>query len=144
MDAKLWRARLPPVAQDVSMKESKRSVLFVEDHPDTRAMLQFLLEDEGHEVTPAGSLAEAIELAQTRSYDCYLLDQVYPNGSGLTVCRQIRALHPDTPIIFFSAAAHPAEVQEGLDAGANAYLLKPDDILNVARTVEHLIAEAQW
>ena len=124
------------------MEESKRSILFVEDHPDTCAILQFLLEGEGYDVTPTGTLAEATELAQTHSFNLYLLDHVFPDGSGVTLCQQLRILHPDTPIVFFSAAAHPAEAQAGLDAGANAYLVKPDDIVNIAQTVARLLSEA--
>lgn len=125
------------------LEDSKETILFAEAHPHTRAILQFLLETEGYEVTCVETLADAIELAQTQSFDCYLLDHSFPDGSGLTLCRQLRTLHPDTPIVFFSAAAHPAETQAGLDAGANAYLVKPEDIINVPRTVAGLLTEAQ-
>jgi CheY-like chemotaxis protein len=125
------------------MKEIRRTILFVEDHPDTRAILQFLLESEGYAVTSVGTLTETIELAQRQPFDLYLLDHVFPDGSGVTLCRQLRTLHPDAPIVFFSAAAHPAEAQAGLNAGANAYLVKPEDIVNVTRTVARLLSEVQ-
>jgi len=121
---------------------TRGTILFVEDHPDTRAMMSYMLEEAGFQVTSVETLAEAISLAERQKFDACLLDHVFPDGSGLTLCRILRELYPDRPIVFFSAAAHPREQEEGLRCGANVYLTKPADIAHVTDTIIRLIEEA--
>ena len=105
-------------------------------------MMAFMLESEGFQVTSVGTLAAAVQLAETRKFDLYLLNHVFPDGSGLTLCRMLREMNPDSPIVFFSAAAHPREQEEGIAAGANVYLTKPEDIARVTDTVINLLEGA--
>ena len=121
---------------------AKGTILFVEDHPDTRAMMTYMLEEAGFEVTGVETLARAIDFAEQQKFDAFLLDHVFPDGSGLTLCRVLRELYPDRPIVFFSAAAHPREQEEGIRCGANAYLTKPADIVHITGTISSLIEEA--
>ncbi|MDQ3815902.1 MAG: diguanylate cyclase [Armatimonadota bacterium] len=125
------------------MLPTKGRILFVEDYADTRAIIAFLLEGAGYQVTTAETIGECLNLVETESFDLYVLDHVMSDGSGIALCRQLRESDPDTPIIFFSAAAHPAEQQAGLDAGASEYLVKPRDILNIPEVVARLIRNAQ-
>jgi DNA-binding response OmpR family regulator len=122
--------------------QNSGAILFVEDHPDTRAMMSYMLEEAGFQITIAETLAQATHFAETQEFDLYLLNHVFPDGSGLTLCRLLRERFPDRPIVFFSAAAHPREQEEGIAAGANAYLTKPQDILNVTETVVRLVNAA--
>ena len=124
------------------MMSTRGTILFVEDHPDTRAMMTYMLEEAGFQVTSVESLTKAISLAEQQKFDLCLLNHVFPDGSGLTLCRMLRELYPDRPIVFFSAAAHPREQEEGLRSGADVYLTKPADIARVTDTVIRLLDEA--
>jgi DNA-binding response OmpR family regulator len=63
---------------------------------------------------------------QTEPFDLYLLDSRLPDLDGFDLCRQMRAFDPNTPILFFSGAAYEADKKRGIEAGANAYVIKPD------------------
>ena len=84
--------------------------------------------------------AEALRALAVEKFDLYLIDNWLPGDSGIDLCQMIRRTDTTTPIIIYSAVAGKADVQEGLDAGANAYLTKPNDLMNVGPTIERLIA----
>lgn len=90
----------------------------VEDHDDTCDMLKTLLSD--YKVTTVGTCAEALEKAKTEQIDLYLLDNWLPDGTGIELCKQIRKIHPTTPVVFNSAAALESDREEARKAGANS------------------------
>ena len=73
----------------------------------------------------ANTIAEALRLSQTEHFDLYLLDTRFPEGNGFELCRKLRETVPQTPIVFYSADAYPADNARGILAGADAYLVKP-------------------
>ncbi|MBI3652182.1 MAG: response regulator [Acidobacteria bacterium] len=115
-------------------------ILYVEDHQDSREMLTLILETAGYEVSTADSLADGVRLADGELFDLYILDSRYDDGSGLDLCRQIRARDPLTPIIFYSGLAYPADIAAGIAAGAQHYLTKPLGILTMNQTIAKLFA----
>ena len=118
-------------------------VLYVEDHDDTRALLSYVLRRAGYEVVEATCGKVGLELARSDRFDLYLLDHTFPDASGITLCRAIREFDKETPILFYSARAMEQEIEEALGAGAQAYLVKPHDLLGVAGHVSRLISEAE-
>lgn len=116
------------------MPSEKCRVLCVEDDEDTRYLLELLLCE--HEVTTASTADEGLALARCENFDLYVLD--YWMG-GLELCRRLRASDPKTPLIFFTAEAHEAERQKALAAGADAYLIKPNDLELLAYRVKQLL-----
>ncbi len=86
----------------------------------------FLLGLSAIEITRGKTVAEAWQTAQTANFDLYLLDSRFPKGDGLDLCRRLRQYTPNTPIVFYSGNAREIDKQNGLTAGANAYLVKPD------------------
>lgn len=109
------------------MKESQRlNILYAEDNEDERFMLNALLGFSDIDVMVASDTTEAFQLAQSGNFDLYLLDNQFPEGSGVELCRQLRSFDPQTPIVFYSGDAYQTDKQNGLDAGADAYLTKPD------------------
>jgi DNA-binding response OmpR family regulator len=70
--------------------------------------------------------AQAISSIQNERFDLYLLDSRLPGVDGFDLCRRIRAVDQETPILFFSGAAYEADKKRGIEAGANAYVIKPD------------------
>jgi DNA-binding response OmpR family regulator len=101
-------------------------VLCVDDDEDTRVMLITLLRRELIEAKAVGTAVQAMSSIQTERFDLYLLDSRLPDLDGFDLCRRIRDFDPDTPILFFSGAAYEADKKRGIEAGAIAYVIKPD------------------
>jgi CheY-like chemotaxis protein len=114
------------------MPEAKGPILYCEDHADTRVLMTMLLERAGFRVTAACDGGDCVKLAARRRFDLYLLDHTFPDSSGVTVCEELRKLDAETPIIFYSARAMPQEREAAIRAGAQDYLIKPNDLFNVA------------
>jgi DNA-binding response OmpR family regulator len=89
-------------------------------------MLIILLRYELIEAKGVGTAVQAISSIQTEHFDLLLLDSQLPDLDGFDLCRRIRDFDPDTPILFFSGAACDADKERGIEAGANAYVIKPD------------------
>lgn len=119
-------------------------VLYVEDHDDTRILMTIMLERAGFRVTCATNGAECMEHARGgQRFDLYLLNHTFPDASGVTICEALREFDPVTPILFYSGRAMPREKEAALKAGAQDYLIKPDDLFNVAAHVAKWIEAAR-
>jgi two-component system response regulator RegX3 len=103
---------------------SKRTVLLVEDEKSITAPLSEALSREGFEPVIAGTAAEALELASSRTPDLVLLDLMLPDGSGLDVCRELRS-RSAVPIIMVTARGEEMDRVVGLEVGADDYVVKP-------------------
>ncbi|WAH38097.1 response regulator [Alicyclobacillus dauci] len=99
-------------------------ILLVEDEPGLVEFLSLELELQELDVDVAMDGEKAIAMAAERHYDLVLLDVILPGISGIEVCRQIRSLSP-VPIIMLTARGEIADRVQGLDAGADDYLVKP-------------------
>jgi DNA-binding response OmpR family regulator len=105
-----------------SDRERKR-ILFVEDHEDIWEFVGGCLEE--YTLICVREFDEGLLLAQQRYFDLYILDNLLSGGSGVELCRLIRAFDPHTPILFYSACADASDKQAAYSAGAQAYLTKP-------------------
>jgi len=121
------------------MKPAKKQILCVDDHDDTCFMLSALLGRAGYEVWSASGVAEGLRLAASRRFDLYVLDNMFADGDGLDLCRRIREFDGVTPILFFTGLAQQTDRRRGLDAGAQEYLIKPNDLDRLVETVTRLI-----
>jgi DNA-binding response OmpR family regulator len=101
-------------------------VLCVDDDEDSRVMLITLLRLALIEPKAVGTAAQALSSIETERFDLYLLDARLPDLDGFELCRRMRAFDPHTPILFFSGAAYEADKKRGIEAGADAYVIKPD------------------
>jgi DNA-binding response OmpR family regulator len=115
-----------------------KSILCVDDDTDTCELLQFLLDE--YDFVSAHSVAKARELIETRQFDLYIFDNWMPDGSGIELCRKVRELGFETPIIFVSGAAQTTDVEEALASGANRYLTKPCEPDLLKKVVKELIS----
>jgi DNA-binding response OmpR family regulator len=122
----------------VSSNRERKRILFVEDHEDNWEILALALEE--HSLIFARNFAEGLQLARLRYFDLYILDNWLPGGSGVELCRRIRTFDPNTPILFYSAAAYPRDMQAAFSAGAQAYLIKPVRFDELTRAVALLTA----
>lgn len=118
-------------------------ILYVDDDRDSCDLMGLLLqrEYEDCEVVAAESAEEAVELMQDLSFDLFILDWRLPKTSGVELCRMIRKADEGVPIMFYSAMARPADRTVARSAGANAYLVKPNDLEVLADTVRWLLEE---
>lgn len=92
-----------------------------------------MLERAGFEVISATNGIDCLKLAKSgQHFDLYLLDHTFPDASGVTICESLRAFDSETPILFYSGRAMPQEKEAAIKAGAQDYLIKPDDLFNVA------------
>jgi DNA-binding response OmpR family regulator len=100
-------------------------LLLAEDDPQiSRFLLKGLLE-ENHLVELVEDGGSAVDRATLESYDAILLDVLLPTLDGFEVCRRIRASKVDTPILMLTARDAITDRVQGLDAGADDYLVKP-------------------
>jgi DNA-binding response OmpR family regulator len=100
-------------------------ILVVEDETRLSALLRQGLEEEGYGVDVAESGEVALDLTYTESYDAIVLDIMLPGIDGLTVCRDLRRREEQAPILLLTARSAIDDRVEGLDAGADDYLVKP-------------------
>lgn len=102
-------------------------ILIAEDEHDIRELITFTLTFAGYEVVATKDGQEAFEKVPEEKPDLILLDVRMPRMTGFEACRALKAEEStkEIPVVFLSAKGQDAEVQEGLDAGAIEYLLKP-------------------
>lgn len=118
-------------------------VLAVDDDPVIQRLLQVNLEMEGFDVELASDGVEALERMRASTPDLVLLDVMMPELDGWAVCAQMKedpAL-AEVPIIFLSARAQDTDVERGTGLGADAYITKPFDPIDLVALVQELIEE---
>lgn len=102
-------------------------ILIAEDEPDIRELVAFTLRFAGHEVVATSNGEEALNKAFEIVPDIILMDVRMPRMTGYDACRAMKAdpILKDIPVVFLSAKGQDSEIQTGLEAGAEEYLLKP-------------------
>ncbi|MBW0119011.1 response regulator transcription factor [Pseudonocardia abyssalis] len=100
-------------------------VLVVDDEPGIRTAMARGLTSEGMEVVARGDGDSALEAALTGSFDAIVLDIILPGLSGYRVLEQLRSAGVDTPVLLVSAKDGEWDQADGLDLGADGYLVKP-------------------
>jgi DNA-binding response OmpR family regulator len=124
------------------MPTAKCRILYVDDHEDTSFMLTYLLGQSNYEVVTASSMAGALNRIRNEKFDLYILDKRLPDGSGLDLCRRLNQATPDVPVIFYTGDAYALHREEGLCAGAEAYVAKPN-IDELVATVNECLADME-
>jgi CheY-like chemotaxis protein len=104
----------------------RHRLLCVDGNADCFEMVSELLKSSEIDSESATTAAQALSMARAKHFDIYLLEAWLPNLDGFELCRQLRTSDPDTPIVFFSAAAYDADKKRAIQAGANEYVSKPD------------------
>jgi len=117
-------------------------VLYVDDDEDSREMLRTLLESRSIETKAVGTAGEALSSIQAEHFDLYLLDGWLPDLDGFELCRRMRRYDSNTPILFFSGAGGETDKKMGHQAGANAYVIKPD-VRQLLGSIDQFIPRAK-
>ena len=126
----------------IEENEMARKILVVDDEKLIVKGIRFSLEQEGFEVTCAYDGEEALEYAKQTEYDMILLDLMLPKLSGLEVCQQIREFS-SVPIIMLTAKGEDMDKILGLEYGADDYITKPFNILEVKARIKAILRRAK-
>jgi two-component system, OmpR family, copper resistance phosphate regulon response regulator CusR len=117
-------------------------ILIVEDEPRVASFIKKGLEDSQYEAEIAYDGLSAENLAHIYKYDMYILDVVIPGISGLDLCRKLKKLNPDTPILMLTALGTTDDKLIGFEAGANDYMVKPFEFRELLARVKVLLKSA--
>ena len=117
------------------------TILIAEDERDIRDLVAFSLRHQGHEVIVTIDGESALEQVYSNRPDLVLLDVRMPRIDGYEVCRRIKADRSlkSIPVAFISAKGQEGEVEQGMSAGAEAYILKPFSLDDLLATVKELL-----
>lgn len=135
---------------------TQNRILLVEDEANIRQLLVAALGEANIEVEACATLEEA-QAESPDDYALVLLDLGLPDGDGLDLCRQLRAIGDETPVIILTARGAPEQRVQGLEAGADDYMAKPFHVPElvariravlrrtaVAPTTERLVRGELW
>ena len=116
-------------------------ILIVDDEPFNLDLLEQELMDESYVIERAADGVEALEKVESFNPDVILLDYMMPNMNGLEVLKQLRAdeRHKSTPVILLTAKASQEDKVRGLDAGADDYVIKPFDAVELLARVRAML-----
>jgi two-component system copper resistance phosphate regulon response regulator CusR len=114
-------------------------ILVVEDDPDMSRFIARGLREQSYAVDVAATGDAAIEAAATATYDLIILDVMIPPPDGFEVCRQLRAEGNDASILMLTARDSLADRVEGLDSGADDYLVKPFEFAELLARLRALL-----
>jgi CheY-like chemotaxis protein len=121
---------------------SQIDILVVDDDPDTRDLLRFMLEDEGAIVTVAPNAKEALSILERQFPTLLVSDVAMPEMDGFELIGRVRELPKGEalPAIALTAYAREEDRQQALSSGFNDYLTKPIDPLELIRIVQQYCA----
>ncbi|MEZ5365260.1 MAG: response regulator transcription factor [Bryobacterales bacterium] len=120
------------------MADEKR-ILLVEDEPGLRLTLSDRLRSEGYAVETASNGDDGLRVALAGGFDILLLDVMLPGKSGFDICRDLRQHGDSTPILMLTARGQTVDKVLGLKIGADDYLTKPFETLELLARIEALL-----
>ncbi len=118
------------------------NVLIVEDDESVARFLRQALSEAGYAVEAITDGLTALERAKTLEYDLILLDVMLPGLNGLEVCRRLRTAHVATPILMITARDTLQDRVDGLDSGADDYIVKPFQLAELLARARALLRRA--
>jgi DNA-binding response OmpR family regulator len=115
------------------------NILIIEDDQRIAELIQRGLEEQGFATVLAYDGLSGKKLALQNNYDLIITDIILPKINGLDLCKQIRAIKPDIPIIMLTALGTTDDKVEGFDAGADDYLVKPFEMRELLARIRALL-----
>jgi len=114
-------------------------ILIVEDEPKVASFIKKGLEENGYEADLAYDGLSAEKLVRQYKFDLFILDIIIPGIGGLELCKRIKVLCPNAPVLMLTALGTTEDKLEGFDAGANDYLVKPFEFRELLARVKVLL-----
>jgi len=118
-------------------------ILVAEDDRHILDGLTDALESEGYQVTPAVDGKEAVALFETETFDLVILDVMMPGRSGYDVCKTIRAVDQDLPLMMLTAKGEEIDKVVGLELGADDYVTKPFGVRELLARISALLRRSK-
>jgi PAS domain S-box-containing protein len=124
----------------MSARSNNLKIAIVEDSPTQAEQLRYILETNGYQVMAASNGREALALIKAECPDIVITDIVMPEMDGYELCRQIKKDEhfKKVPVILLTALSDPADVIKGLECGADNFVTKPYDEMNLISRIEYL------
>ena len=119
-----------------------RKILLVEDDPDLAQLVSLQLQEIDVECRWIGNGREALESATSEHYDLLLLDVMLPEVDGLEICRTVRSVNRQIPIMMLTAKVSEMDRVLGLELGADDYITKPFSTMELLARVKALLRRA--
>jgi len=119
-------------------------ILVVDDHKDSRELLEFILAEDGHEILHADNGNEAVACVREQPTDLVILDIFMPEKNGIETMTEIRREFRDVKIVAVTAGwnlGHRDPLKLAVEAGADATIRKPIDPIALRRIVGELLAQ---
>jgi len=113
-------------------------ILIVDDDPNIRELIRVFLRNEGFDVYEAADGVEALATLATLKADLAILDVMMPNLDGWELCRELRAAY-DMPLLMLTAKGETSQKVKGFDLGADDYLVKPFEPVELVARVKALL-----
>ena len=113
-------------------------ILLVEDNDTITKGLKYSLQQEKFEVETAANIVTAKAKIKKQKFDLYLLDIALPDGEGYEICQYVKEQR-DTPVIFLTAKDEEQNVVQGLDMGADDYIIKPFRIRELISRIKSVL-----
>jgi two-component system, OmpR family, response regulator len=123
------------------MAESPK-VLVVDDEPNLRELVQVALNFHGFAVTTSATGEDVVQLAEAYRPDLIVLDVLLPDIDGFEVCRRLRSVANDVPVIFLTARDATADTVTGLTIGGDDYITKPFSVEALVARVRAVLRRA--
>ncbi len=117
---------------------SKR-ILIVDDDEQIRDLLEFDVSSSGYVVDIAFNGEEGLKMALENDYDLIMLDVMMPKMNGYEVCKNIRLVKPNLPVLLLTAKGSISDKTTGFDCGADDYLVKPFEVQEVLLRIRALL-----
>lgn len=124
------------------MQPAEKYALVVEDNADLAKLVQLHLHDINLETDIANNGQTALDMFSTRQYDMLVLDIMLPELNGLEVCKRIRKIDRQIPILMLTAKAEEIDKVVGLEIGADDYLTKPFSVAELTARIKALLRRA--
>jgi CheY-like chemotaxis protein len=121
---------------------AKNRILVVDDEEALRVVLSAELEGEGYQVTSAADGQDAINILTTKGFDLILLDIKMPNVDGFEVLKFIKDRWPKTKVVMLTGFADLKNAIESKKLGAEDFVSKPYDLVDLLTTVERVLTTA--
>jgi two-component system alkaline phosphatase synthesis response regulator PhoP len=125
------------------MKETKATILLVEDEENLHEALKLNLEIEGYEVVSAYTGNEALQKISNEYFDLIIMDIMLPEVDGISITETVRVSNNEVPILMLSARNSSADRVLGLKKGADDYLTKPFNLEELLLRVDKLIDKSK-
>ena len=114
-------------------------ILLIDDEKRLSEVIKKGLSEEGFAVDQAFDVEEGLYLAELESYDLVILDVMLPKMDGVTVCKELRKKQINTPILMLTSKNQLIDKVTGLDAGADDYLTKPFEFMELKSRIQALL-----